>query len=141
VANNIAYVKDPHGLEYIAEPRETLKVKAGDCDDYAVLLASLYRSVGLRSAVGLIDTDGDDKVEHATALVYTELPEDEIMEKFNAVSQVLDIEFTAYSYFKDGNGIWIIVDPAMTYGSNEPWNVEHESYKLIYLIEPEQTGW
>ncbi len=140
VANNIAYVKDPHGLEYVAEPRETLKVKAGDCDDYAVLLASLYRSVGLRTAVGLIDTDNDHRIEHATALVYIELSKNEIMEKFNAVSQVLGIDFEAYSYFKDENGIWIIVDPAMTYGSDEPWNVDYEPYKLVYLVEPRQTS-
>jgi len=61
VADNINYVSDPRGLEYIQPPDETLKIGGGDCDDFAVLLASMYRSVGLDAAVGLIDTDGDGK--------------------------------------------------------------------------------
>lgn len=64
------YISDPYSLEYIAPSNETLRIKAGDCDDFAVLLTVFYRSIGLNATVGLIDTDGDEKVEHATALVY-----------------------------------------------------------------------
>ncbi len=137
VADNINYVSDPRGFEYIAPPEETLKTKAGDCDDYAVLLASMYRSVGLEAAVGLIDTDGDGKAEHATALVHLDEDPDTIMKKLSAIVQVLGIETEGFSYFKDeSGGIWMIIDPPMTYGSREPWNIEHKPYKLVELIKP-----
>jgi len=137
VADNVNYVSDPRGFEYIAPPEETLKAKAGDCDDYAILLASLYRSVGLNAAVGLIDTDGDGKAEHAAALVYfTENPST-LLERINGILQVLGIETRGISYFRDGNsGIWVVVDPPMTYGSREPWYVNHRPYKLVKLIKP-----
>lgn len=137
VAEHVNYVSDPKGFEYIAPPEETLKTKAGDCDDYAVLLASLYRSVGLEAGVGLIDTDGDGKAEHATALVYfTENPSN-LLEKMKAVLQVIGVKTRGISYFNDKqSGIWVIVDPSITYGSIEPWYVSHEPYKLVELIKP-----
>jgi len=137
VAENINYVSDPRGFEYIMPPEETLKTRAGDCDDYAVLLASMYRSVGLEAAVGLIDTNGDGKVDHATALVYFNKDPDIILDKLKAIAQVLGIKTERITYFKDEKGgIWLIIDPPMTYGSKEPWNVEHVPYKLIKLIKP-----
>lgn len=137
VAENVNYVSDPRGFEYIAPSEETLRTRAGDCDDYAVLLASMYRSVGLYAAVGLIDTDGDSRPDHATALVHFNSDPNTVMEKLERVAQVLGIKIEGISYFNDEeNGIWLVIDPPMTYGSKHPWYVQHEPYRLIYLVKP-----
>lgn len=47
VKENIKYVYDPIGFEYIANPAETVNVGAGDCEGQAILLASLCVSVGI----------------------------------------------------------------------------------------------
>ena len=46
VRDKIRYVRDPFDLETIAEPWITLDLKQGDCDDKAVLAASLLASIG-----------------------------------------------------------------------------------------------
>jgi|LNFM01.1.fsa_nt_gb hypothetical protein len=41
------YVNDPRGREYVAMPRESIQNQyAGDCDDFAVTLAAMVRSIG-----------------------------------------------------------------------------------------------
>lgn len=49
VGNNIEYVHDINAhdsAEYWQLPTETLSYKAGDCEDFSILLCSLYRAVG-----------------------------------------------------------------------------------------------
>ncbi len=136
VSSNIVYVRDPYGLEYVAKPRDTLRIKTGDCDDIAVLLVSMYRSVGLRSSVGLIDTDGDRKTDHATALVYVSNEDKETFEsRLRAFAHILGGRYTGYSYFSNSNGIWLIVDPPMSTYENEPWRIGHEPYLLVSKVE------
>lgn len=46
VQNRIQYVRDIRGVETIATPLVTIQTGQGDCDDQAVLLASLLESIG-----------------------------------------------------------------------------------------------
>ena len=46
VQNNIQYVKDVADVETLATPIKTLEFGKGDCDDQAVLLATLLESIG-----------------------------------------------------------------------------------------------
>lgn len=46
VRDNIRYRFDPLGLEWVQAPERTIKERAGDCDDIAVLLASLVQALG-----------------------------------------------------------------------------------------------
>lgn len=49
VANNVEYVSDTlsHGVpEYWQLPAETLSLRTGDCEDFSILLCSLYRAIG-----------------------------------------------------------------------------------------------
>lgn len=49
VANNVEYRYDSvsHGSsEYWQLPRETLSLKKGDCEDFSILLTTLYRAIG-----------------------------------------------------------------------------------------------
>lgn len=43
---NIRYVADPRNVETISTPQATLAMRAGDCDDMSVLLASLLEATG-----------------------------------------------------------------------------------------------
>jgi len=134
VADNINYVSDPRGFDYIQPPSETLRIGGGDCEDFAVLLASMYRSVGLDAAVGLIDTDGDGKIDHATALVHLNINADAVLKKLNAIAPALGAKVTGLSYFRsDDGGIWLIIDPPMSH--REPWYIYHEPYKLMKIIK------
>lgn len=55
VRDHIRYVKDPvdtleggrvNGIEYLSTPRAVLRTASGDCDDQAVLLASMLGAIG-----------------------------------------------------------------------------------------------
>jgi len=58
------------GPDYFQMPEETLKEQAGDCEDFAILFASLLNYYGYIAFVGDIDCDGDGEVDHATCLLY-----------------------------------------------------------------------
>ncbi|NIO19911.1 MAG: hypothetical protein GTN76_04015 [Candidatus Aenigmarchaeota archaeon] len=72
VHENVKYVDDPKGEEYIATPCETIMTGGGDCEDHAILFASMLESVGTdakivwlkdtHTLVG-IETDGDINLE------------------------------------------------------------------------------
>ena len=49
VRDRIRYVRDIRGTETLQDPDRTLTLKSGDCDDKAVLLASLLESIGHRT--------------------------------------------------------------------------------------------
>ena len=51
VSERLKYVSDPRKDDYIAQPKETWDVGGGDCDDSAILLASMYESIGLDSKI------------------------------------------------------------------------------------------
>lgn len=46
VKNTIAYVKDINGVETVHTPEQTIRNRAGDCDDQAVLVAAMLESIG-----------------------------------------------------------------------------------------------
>jgi transglutaminase-like putative cysteine protease len=49
VRRHVRYVRDPILIEQVASPRATLQMRAGDCDDMAVLIAAMIGSVGGRT--------------------------------------------------------------------------------------------
>ena len=70
VRDNIQYVYDPMGFEEIQSPDTTLKLRAGDCEDQAILLSSLLSAVGFESAMIFADTDNDGVPDHVYSAVY-----------------------------------------------------------------------
>lgn len=46
VKQNIRYLKDPVEVETVQDPEATIKLRAGDCDDQASLMAALAMSIG-----------------------------------------------------------------------------------------------
>jgi len=58
VKNNILYVQDPRGYEFIPTARRTVQLGAEDCDGHVVLVTSLLSSLGFAVGARVISTDG-----------------------------------------------------------------------------------
>jgi len=57
VRDGVMFVGDIAGVETLQSPRATMELGAGDCDDRAVYLASLARSIGIPTAFKVIGAD------------------------------------------------------------------------------------
>jgi len=151
VANNIVYVSDPMGFEYMTYPYETLDCKAGDCDDFSVLLASMYEASGLDAMIAYVDLTGDKEVDHVACLVYypqesaSFLEEEEIIISELELSYPIGERYLKYIHGTDdimpyktsdiyGNyeeGIWIIADPLVAEDTGIVGYIIYEPYKVL----------
>ncbi|MGH2520947.1 MAG: transglutaminase-like domain-containing protein [Anaerolineales bacterium] len=86
VQRNVRYTKDPFRLEVLHSPRRMLELRAGDCDDMAVLLGAMLESIG--HPVRLVLVGPNPLRRHLFTHVYLE------------------------AYYK---GRWIPLDPTMPY--------------------------
>jgi hypothetical protein len=57
---NLRFMPDMVGKETLRTPRETLTVRAGDCDDFTILAASILGSIGIRSRAVTVASHADD---------------------------------------------------------------------------------
>jgi hypothetical protein len=71
VRSNIRYVNDPVGIETVQAPEITLRLKAGDCDDHATLVAALAMSIGIPARIVVIGSD-PSHFEHVFAELNTD---------------------------------------------------------------------
>ena len=100
LSTNVQYVSDPHDSDYWATPVETINTGAGDCEDYALLMASLVEAIGGSSRIYLTD-------DHAFAAAYigdandTEKTIEAISEYYNSAPVY---------YITDSYGSWIMLD-------------------------------
>lgn len=67
VRDEIRYVKDPRGTEYMLTPDRVLEESSGDCEEKAALLATLLNNVGYDAWIDLIDGRGSGDIDHAIA--------------------------------------------------------------------------
>jgi len=149
VSQNIRRVSDPIGQEYLAYASETLETKAGDCDDFSILLTSMYEAVGLDAAIVYIDTNEDGEADHMASIVYYPRSKDffiamekGIMDKMGLKSRTgfLTIRFwDASSLYqvlgKYDKGIWIIVDPVMATVREIVGYITHEPYIATEFVD------
>jgi hypothetical protein len=76
VRDEIRYIHDPLGVEEIQSPQTTIKLGSGDCDDKALLLASLLMAIGFETCLFVADVDSDGFPDHVYTGVYIpEAPE------------------------------------------------------------------
>ena len=61
---NIRYTLDPYGVELFQSAERSLQVGIGDCDDQAIMLASLLQSVGIPVKLRVIGLKGEDQFQH-----------------------------------------------------------------------------
>ena len=71
VQKSVSYQLDPAGSEYPRYPVETLVDGVGDCEDSAILYASIVRTFGYSAGVLLVsvDTNGDQVMDHVAVFV------------------------------------------------------------------------
>jgi PKD repeat protein len=65
----VDYAYDPMWSEYPRYPVETLVEQAGDCEDTAILYASLVRTLGAGAMLAAVDTDHNGVADHMITLV------------------------------------------------------------------------
>jgi len=58
ITRNINYVRDPWNIERIQSPDVTLRQKAGDCDDHAILSAALLQTLGIQTGFRIVSRTG-----------------------------------------------------------------------------------
>ena len=121
------YVNDPRGFDYFAPASESIiSGLAGDCDDFAILMASLIEAIGGASRVVLASRH--DGTGHAYAEVY-------IGRNFREAKQVMDSLYSTYTkehslqvflhwlknrnfvfyYHQDITGCWLNLDWSATH--------------------------
>jgi len=145
VTQNINYVSDPSGFDYYSLASETMLIRAGDCEDFAILTASMYESVGLDAAIVEVDSDNDTKGDHmACAVYYHQNAEsyinDEriILQRLNLVStsgdlKVMSFEADQWELLKKyTSGTWIIIDPL---AAKIPGYISASNYQIISAID------
>jgi predicted transglutaminase-like cysteine proteinase len=92
VAGKVKYVPDPYGEDYIGSPQEIWDSAAGDCDDYAVLLSSMYEAIGFDAYIVYPFTESKQEA-HA----YVMLKMQQNISGFIAGYEKILTQFTNYS--------------------------------------------
>ncbi len=54
INQNIQYVRDPAGIEWLQSPDVTLRKRYGDCDDQAILAGALLSSIGVPTRFAVV---------------------------------------------------------------------------------------
>lgn len=113
VKRNIRYVSDPADSEYIAFPRETIQNLAGDCDDMAVLTASMIKAIGGLSRVVAVYNPAE---AHAFAELYIGST-DSADAIFNAIQERYICARQRPIHWENDNfgGKWLIFDTLLDY--------------------------
>ena len=113
VKNTVTYVSDDiqYGGDYVATPQQTLKSKKGDCDDQAILTASLLSSVGIKNRMLLIGSD--QNMWHLVTEFCIDLSMKEtfidLLDKFyNNLGNYPNPR--KYLFFEEKDGIWLLAD-------------------------------
>jgi hypothetical protein len=110
INSNWNYVSDPDDDEYFAKASESVKLMAGDCDDYSVLMAAAIKSIGGKVRLTFIKghiypellIGSDDDMRRMMPIITQKLFKEEIDKPLN--------------YYKDSKGnIWINLDYTANY--------------------------
>jgi hypothetical protein len=148
ISSNIKYVQDPPG-GYYTNAYEVLKNKSGDCDDFSILLASMYESVGLDAALVLLNTDSNPDIDHMACLVYWSgdansfLDEEKvILKNMRITSPVFSLGisniYTGKSHLmldKYSSGVLLFSDVVMSKAGCLVGYVTHDPYEVAGIID------
>lgn len=121
------YVSDPAKEEYFAKASETVKLLAGDCDDYSIIMAGCIKSIG-----------GQCRLLCVSGHIYPELFIGS-MKVFNNIAPIITNKLFAKEakgkklnyHMDDHDNVWLNLD----YTSNYPGG-EFVSNKVIEFIYP-----
>ncbi|MGD0817276.1 MAG: transglutaminase family protein [Methanomassiliicoccales archaeon] len=100
VRDHIAYADDPN--DYWQSASETLSWRTGDCEDYAILLASLIDQMGGNARVNIIDG-------HAFSSVFVGSNVNVLDNVSKAISSHYQTQVPVY-FLNDTTGYWMVID-------------------------------
>jgi hypothetical protein len=125
--NNWSYVKDPYGQEYFSKASESAQIMSGDCDDYAILMATCLFDIGFNTRVVL--TTGHAYAEFYAGNTKKEIQKsaDQIISSYFWMSLVTE----GVHYHTDDNGYWINLDWTSVYPGG-PYQNNGSYYAVIY---------
>lgn len=105
MTKHIAYVSDGPN-DYWQSASETLARGTGDCEDHAILIASIIGALGGNARVNIIE-------DHAFPTVFVASDASELVEVKAAMASYYGIEVSQYkmAYLQDDNGYWLVIDP------------------------------
>lgn len=127
------YVSDPSGTEYFAKASESVRLLRGDCDDYAILMASLIESIG-GSARVICAYDGSGG-GHAYTEVYMSDSKSDVQELIDDIGQRYGRSQVHYHVSYDDNNnpeYWLNLD----WTSNRPGGEYYKSTGEMLLVWP-----
>ena len=113
VKNNVTYLSDDiqYGGDYVASPQQTLKTKKGDCDDQAVLMASLFAAANIKYRMLKLG-NVHDEYHLVTEFCIEVRMKNKFAEKLNKFYENCDRSFdlNGYYFFEEQDGIWLLAD-------------------------------
>jgi len=101
VRENIQYLEDD-GSDDWQSANETLEKRTGDCEDQAILLASIYGAMGLNGRVNVIE-------QHAFASVFVARYPDQLAEIEPVLESIYWTDLHV-CYLQDEEGYWLVTD-------------------------------
>ena len=118
-----------HGEDDVYEcyhaPMETITLKSGDCDDYSILVGSLFEMAGIKTAIALNDPNKNNGHGHAFLVV-----------------QVKNTEGKLAYYYDDltdkglSSGKWYAIEPQVTLNNqHEVMSKNKNRYTVKYAAE------
>jgi hypothetical protein len=100
VSREVSYVSEPGGEDDWQTPQETLQMRGGDCEDFALLIADMVLVMGGTPRMYLID-------EHAFAAVWVGADSGEADE---AIRGYYGAELKL-AFIEEPEGFWVVADP------------------------------
>ena len=105
--SNVGYVSSPASGNYLANASETLHVRAGNCENQAILAVSMIRSIGGRAEIAIFPN-----CNHAFALAYVG-SENQLQRIGNDIATLYGQQTLPYNWVQDKDGsYWLVVDTA-----------------------------
>jgi hypothetical protein len=128
IISELEYKSDPSEGDVWSPPGETCDLKAGDCEDYSILIASVVEHWGGNAQFYIITS-------HAFAAVYVGPRTMDV----NPVVGALDTYYgtsARYSWFVDELGYWSLPYNGVATDMQGGWDIEETEYLYITDIYP-----
>lgn len=133
VVTHWTYVNDPNGLDYLSPASRTTKLGyKGDCDDFAILIASYIKAIGGESRVILVHNE--DEGGHYYAEVYV-TSKDQLDNYINSIKKRYNNARSFYYHAEQKNGktdYWLNLDWSGSRPGSKFYYNDDDSYYAYY---------
>ncbi|NLI73673.1 MAG: transglutaminase domain-containing protein [Euryarchaeota archaeon] len=131
IRSNIPYVEEPPNEDYWQSAEETLKLRTGDCEDHAILMASIIGALGGNARVNIVK-------EHAFSTVFIGTQIEHMIEANEAIASYYGMSASELptAYLVDDTGYWLVTDTTgFPYAGGIPARSGYTSIDRDWAIE------